>query len=357
MVNNRFFSIAVLLVGLAVAMLFSQCVTIAATTGGTNVVETTISIESQEDFSNLRSLITNRIRMGANDIRIVFKKGTYVYGNNHLYFNGASYNGVSFHFIGNGSTILADGESFVWNARGEKFFNANYEYLDGNGNDYNIWSEMYQTDRLVEVVNKNTKLCRIHCRDIRSLGSVNLKDAKILLTQWYTSTIYNVLRIEGEYVYFEASDLSKYENDYNVNRDYLVGNVYPRFKLSNVLGARTRSAHLYECQNSRFLFADRVQVGTLEITGFDFNGGTTVNPLIHLKSVSVVSPIRIHGNVFRNMKDTVIGITGTSDVQIFDNEFLSNYATCISSANGCKNIIVEHNKFSISVCVLRIRSA
>lgn len=304
-----------------------------------------INIRSQEDFSKITQLIKSKVNKGAKNITIVFKKGRYEYNNNHIYLTGNQFKNVSIRLLGNNSEIISAGESFSWNPTGNGYFNKKYEYIDENGNDYDIWSEAYQADKLIEVVNEKEKLCRIHCDDLGLTTNKTCQNVEILLTMWYRSEVYKVKKIEKGYVYFVAGNLSKYKGDYNVNQDFLVAKVYPRFKLCNTYKTRP-CERLYECQKSRFLFLSNVSFASFELSGFLFNGGATENSLIQLKKVNSSSPIKIHDNTFKNMKGRVISISETHDVQIFDNSFESNYTYCISSGNSSKNTCIVRNSFS-----------
>ena len=304
-----------------------------------------INIKSQADFLKITQLIKSKVNKGAKNISIVFAKGRYEYQNNHIYLTGNQYKNVSIRLYGNNSEIVSAGESFTWNPTRNKYFNKSYEYIDEQGNDFDIWSRMYQSDKLIEVVNAKEKLCRIHCNDLGLPSSNRCQNVEILITIWYRSTVYKVKKIEKGYVYFVASDLSKYNGDYNVNQDYLVGKVYPRFKLCNIYKTSPKT-RLYECQKSRFLFLSNLNIAFFELSGFVFSGGSTENSLIHLKNVNSSSPISIHNNTFKNLKGKVISISSTPDVQVLDNDFHSNYTYCITSGNASKNTSIVRNSFN-----------
>ena len=304
-----------------------------------------INIKSQEDFLKITQLIKNKVDKGDTIISVVFAKGRYEYQNNHIYLTGDQYRNVSIRLYGNNSEIVSAGDSFTWDSTSNKYFNKNYEYIDEQGKDFDIWSRMYQSDRLIEVVNAKEKLCRIHCNNLGLLPNNNCQNVEILITKWYSSEVYKVNKIEKDYVYFVASDLYKYKGDYNVNQDYLVGKVYPRFKLCNIYNTTPR-LRLYECKKSRFLFLSNLNIASFELYGFVFSGGTRDNSLIHLKNVNSLLPIRIHDNTFKNMKGRVISISSTYDVQVFDNVFNSNYTYCITSGNTSRNTSIVRNSFT-----------
>ena len=318
---------------------------ISASAGKSSISGEIINIQSQEDFLRITQLIKSKVNKGAKSITIVFKKGRYEYNNNHIYLTGNQFKNVSIRLLGNNSEIISAGKSFSWNPSSNDYFNKNYEYIDESGKDFDIWSEAYQADKLIEVVNEKERLCRVHCDDLGLTTNLECQNVEILLTMWYRSEVYKVKKIDKGYVYFVAGNLSRYKGNYNVNQDYLVGKVYPRFKLCNTYRTRP-SGRLYECQKSRFLFLSNVSFVSFEISGFVFNGGTAENSLIQLKKVSSSSPIKIHNNTFQNMKGRVISISETHDVQVFENSFESNYTYCISSGNSSKNTCIVRNSFS-----------
>ena len=304
-----------------------------------------IRIKTQEDFLKITQLINNKVNKGAKSITIVFDKGRYEYISNHIYLTGRQFKDVSIRLLGNNSEIVSSGNTFTWNPARNSFFNKKCEYIDESGNDFDIWSEVYQSDKLIEVVSEKEKLCRVHCESLGLPTNTICQNVEILITMWYRSEVYKVKKIEKGYVYFVADNLSKYNGNYNVNQDYLVGKVYPRFKLCNIYKTRP-SKRLFECQKSRFLFLNNVSIASFELSGFIFNGGAADNSLIQLKKVDSSSPIRIHDNVFKNLKERVISISSTDDVQVYDNAFHSNYTYCVSSGNTSRNTCVVRNSFS-----------
>ncbi len=248
---------------------------------------TTLRIETQIDFDGLKASLLDLIASGEKNIVVDFDKGRYYYKFQHVYLADKQFPDVSIRFKGNGSTIISAGKDLKNDGHAVKY-SKGAGFIDVNGNDYANYSRMFQSDSIVEILDDSTKLCRIHCSDLQDIGVIDCSYVYIRLTSWFISYLYRVLKISGGYVYFIADNLapgySQY-GDYNVNYDYTVGKILPRFRLINVpIGGckiastsegiinRSDESVIHLCESGFFIFFLNCALKHLAIEGFNLIG-------------------------------------------------------------------------------------
>ena len=222
------------------ARVFSYCLFLALLCGQVNAFarcsKYIIYVQSQQDFDRLGSVIRLQLSEGEKQIVVDFANGKYYYKHQHLYFADSQYPETSITFRGNGATIISAGRDMK---SGELLseYNEHAGIIDKVGNDYQNFSGMFQADTLVEILDVSAKKCRLHCKEIEGAGMGDCTNAFIRLTSWFTSYLYPINKIESGYVYFVADNLAPgytaYGN-FNVNYDYTVGKILPRFRLINL---------------------------------------------------------------------------------------------------------------------------
>lgn len=320
--------------------------------------KTTIKVESQKDFDSLSKKIVNALSKGDKDVIVDFSRGHYYYKQQHINFAGKVNPGVSIQFRGNGSTIVSAGNDLI-NGSSVVFFKE-AGFIDSNGKDYQNYSQMFQSDSMVEILDEKTKQCRIHCYELKQLDFIDCTNIFIRLTSWYTSFLYQVDKISDSYVYFTASNLSSgysWYGNYNVNYDLTVGKLFPRFRLVNApvnnnaivslphgLTNTSSNNTIHRCETGYFITFSKSQFKRVTIEGFNIIGCRSDCRVIqfhHLKAESIeIKKTKISG-----ARGITVYVDNTDNVKIESCEFYDNYKDVIYITNTCANTSIINNKF------------
>ena len=166
---------------------------------------TTLLVSSQEDFDSMPVALRHALAQKPEKVRVVFEPGTYLVRDDHINLFGLDCPGTDLVFEGNGAILTGTAPTIKAGP----------------------FSRM---DRLVEVVDKTSGLCRVRTRK-RLDGEGQLY---IQITSWYRTFTAPVTEIKGRYLYFTLEGLKKTGLAYNVNGDFTYGKQLPRFRLLRI---------------------------------------------------------------------------------------------------------------------------
>lgn len=318
---------------------------------------TIISVHNQSDFDLVSENLQRILKTGAKDITIRVFPGRYYFHDNHISLKNSYNNDVSIHIIGDGAEIVSAGHYILKHDVDIGAFSPFAIYLDKNHDDICFWSNMYQSDTLVEILEEKSKVCRIHCKDINLPVSTDCSNAWLQLTEWYMSGTYKVQRVEGHYIYFIASDLKKgippYGN-FNVNYDYTVVKKFPRFRICNLpisscrvtLDRIVSEAALYQCTSSCFLNIYGSDFKQIDLSGLKFVGNCKGSKLFNLQGARTKNGLFITNCQFSAIQSIVIYMLGTPNVVISRCIFKDCYDYVLLGIDkGTKNTIITENLF------------
>ena len=331
-------------------MLVALCLTCNALAG-------VITIDNQLDFDMLQSEIEKAIKSGDKDIIVSFGRGPFYYKDDHVLLRDVYSKDVTLQFKGNKTKIISSGRQYRKGDIYEGGFSTKYVWLGPKLNDLFIWGQMYQTDRMVDIVDEGAKLCRVHSPEFNLDAEKVGPNAWLQLTEWYMSGTYKIEKIEGKDVYFTAGDLkpglAAYGN-YNVNYDYTVVKKYPRFRVCN-LGDATSTLNIeegkpvaqdfYECHSSTFLQIYGSDFLKIDISGISFYGNADKNMLFRLLGARVSGGISIHHCEFHGIKSVAIYMMLTSNTTISDCRFEDCYDHVLLAISKVKNTRITGNYF------------
>lgn len=321
--------------------------------------KTILEIKSQNDFDGLSTALKNYLSKGEKNIVVEFAKEKYYYKTLHVFFTDKQFPDVSIKFKGNGATIIAAGKDLIADSSAIQYMNG-AGFIDAKGRDYENYSRMFQSDSLVEILDVNSKLCRIHCPDLESVRNVDCTNAYIRLTSWFTSYLYRVSRIADSYVYFTADNLApgytQYGN-YNVNYDYTVGKILPRFRLINIplggceivstpkgIANKSTEQIIHQCEAGYFLFFENSEFKCLSIEGFNIIGSRADSPIIRFRNFKA-KRVLITESVMSAARGRVVYAEKTDNILINKCEFYDNYLDVICISNTCTNATIKDNLF------------
>ena len=304
-----------------------------------------IRVADQGAFDALGNSIKAAVRGGAKTLEIVLAPGTYKYSEKHI--NLTNLKDVSIRMTGNSAILLPVGTALPQGRRAEVLYTKTY--LDAvTLQPVDLWSEMQWCDGLVEILDKNTKACRLKVKDPSCLK--NGKPARIHLTQSYDSASYPVDKVQGDYIYFTADDLTVVGDGYSVNQDYIDGQSYPRFKLFPE--TVTPTAPLYACETANFLTVGYSSFKDFQVSGIRFMGGKSGDYLIRMTSVPGKN-IVFSDCEFAGIRTGVAYLENADDVTFIRNYFHDNYYYGISSTLLSSGTKILDNRFENNCFILR----
>lgn len=327
---------------------------------------TVISITNQEEFDGIMSSINNAVSQGATQIIIEFSPGRYYFKERHIDFANKDYHNIAVRFIGNGAYFIGSNKVFV---SGESFgedFDNSYAYIDDDMNPVSFWGKMHTTDKELEVVDKASKLCRIHYEGIKDYSESECMQVFIFTSQSYRAKSYKVKYIKSNYVYFIADDLaSLWGTNYNINFDYVITQKkeHTRFKLCNIPGESenyvrngkiilsNKYKRVYQCNIKTLFHFSKSNLRYVEVKGFNICGNRATyrnhpQSLIYLANSSFQSGFYVHDCTFSSLKSQAMNASNTCNIQLSNNKLKYLYDQGFDIDNSCSDIYITYNEFS-----------
>lgn len=318
----------------------------------------TIIIKTQNDFDELSSTINKSLANGYKDIHINIYPGTYYYKSDHINLAGKNYPDASIIIKGNRATLVAQGIRHYVTSACIAPFSPDHAFLYLSNDIIDVWSPLYQTEELIEVVSLNSKLCRI--KNYSKASNLSHAGSYIQITNWFQSFVYQINKIENEYIYFTADNLAKgYREGWNVNNDYNYGQCYPRYRLSNVkpesnsffiedkISTSNNVYSVYECIATRFLVLGYgTNLGIVSIDGISFVGNAHNGELGVFSLLSPSGRVVITNCQFKGIRSSrVVAIGNKNNVSILNCQFEDCSESCIVSSLGAENTIISNCVF------------
>ena len=277
-----------------------------------------INVKNQDQFDSIDEQIKAAITKGEQSIRVVIKKGTYIFHENHVSLKEITYNGC----------ISVEGKDVVVTSC-ENFRNPLEE---------KPWPEMRMAEGLIRVQDITNKICLLPYRNSSTEFS-NI--SQIQVTKSYKAPVYNVVDVNSEGILFYADDL-KYNSkhirkDYSVNSDYIINGSFPRFRAYD-------TSIITKAEATCFLKIENSNLGSLIIKDIQFHGNKEGVALIRIQNVNTTG-ILIQKCRFNRIFSRVAIFDKTSNV-VFDNNIISNTAGDeVRFVHGCDNARVTNNLF------------
>lgn len=296
-----------------------------------------IEVQTQGEFDGLDTQIKQVLKTGISDIEIQLQTGIYYYGEKHLDFSSLNYPKASITIMGEGSYLIG------------KDLGAARSWQDGTFRatmlqDVDRWSAFEQSPSMVEVVDRQAKMCRIRVPyKQKAQNEMKCEGQYLQLTEWYDSKVYPVIRRDKKYIYFYAPDLkySQSFGEWNVNYDLVYGHVTPRYR---TIDQKVTSEEVTFCQSSTFLNLWHSKLGRVTLQGIVFGPNNGRAPLIDTDMLECES-LQVTSCIFRGVRGLVAKVWHTDNVQIHANTFEGCYAGVIESYNGSAKTEVSNNEF------------
>lgn len=318
-----------------------------------------INIKTQAAFEDISSTIDRTLANGSKDILINIYPGTYYYRNDHINLAGKNYPEASLRIKGRRVTLVAQGIRFVDSNNSLGAFSPEHAFLNNRNDVIDVWSPIYQTNELIEIVSPESKLCRI--KNYSRASSISTAGSFIQITSWFQSFVYRINKIEAEYIYFTADNLTQgYRGGWNVNNDYNYGKIYPRYRLSNVTTEvnsffidhekviiPNNDSFVYECEATRFLVLGyETYLRSVSIDGISFVGNAYDGELGVFSLLAPFGRIVINNCHFKGIQSSqVVSVGNKNNVSVQNCLFENCSESGVVSGLSAENTNVSNCKF------------
>ncbi|MBQ0074363.1 MAG: right-handed parallel beta-helix repeat-containing protein, partial [Prevotella sp.] len=325
-----------------------------------------INIDTQSTFDSIPLLLTQQLKSGETEIDISIAGKQFCFNENHVSLKGLRYPDTRISIHGTEGTIIRSGGMSYTKGDTYKFgYNHQNTFLNNKNQELSLWSDTRTASDTIQILNRDSKQCFIPFKGLQPQTSDMCKYTYVLITMWYTSSIYKVERITETGIYFTCSDLAfnSHFKCYNVNLDngYLSlvkkERCTPRFRLCNSIDSpntiadgyvSTESQRILECRYSTFLSIDDCEFRAITVENITFTGNAKnyhESALINCRNTTMEDGLHISNNTFRHLKSYAVYITATDDVTFSNNEVEDCASGILKSCNNCSNTIVSDNTF------------
>lgn len=294
-----------------------------------------IHIQDQPAFDQLGPSILKAVDSGEREILVDIGSGVYRFHENHIDLRQKQWGDVCITIRGKDARLIGDGYDGMFR---QEEFRTDVCYLDGRLEKLDFST---RTERARSAVHVFGDKGRLDTGD-RKLNQGRCSGVYIRITQWFTSRLYPVLRIDRGVVTFEAKDLRRFGMFYEPNADLYYGKQVPRYRLYNLPLAETPSVHA--CEATCFLYLAGCRFSSFTVEGLSFLGnasGKTLVDFYHCKS----GIYRIVNCQFRNLLSHAVYMSGTSDVTLEKNLFTGCERNVVHADMDSKHARILANRF------------
>lgn len=281
-----------------------------------------IRIKNQGDFDKIKEDVTAAYTNGWKNIKVIIYPGVYTFHTDHLQLDIEDAK-ASIRIIGKRAVLTCDN---------------NYEK---GGYEEDNWTDIYQTESLIEIKDEKKKLCFIPFKN-RLTAEERGRYAQVQTTSWFRAPIYNITEIDNEGIFFVVPNL-RYEKDidgkklYNIHEDYILNRCATRFRLFDKAKTGNNAA-------SRFLVLEKCKMRLFSMSGLRFVGCSSGFSLLYMNNV-VAEQIDINNCAFESIQGNVAIFESCSNVVFKNNEIKNTYGHEVSFRKGCSNVYVTDNHF------------
>lgn len=298
-------------------------------------VDLEIQVSNQQQFNRISDNILDAVRVGKKHIVVKIRRGKYTYSDKQFFLN-LNAPDVSVDIVGKNVFLYPEGinSSGASNHLYSYYHPKSYEYVD-------FWSSVYRLDSQVEIVDEKSRLCRFRSADLCSILSVG---DVIQLSEWYNSQYYNVERIDGEFIYFIASDMvyDKTYKCYNVNYDHGYGSTYPRVRAwrqaVHQAAIEGIASNLVSIKDSKLLSFTMCGLNVMASSCVKFKS------LVSFNNVEALQ-LSVRNCNFENCKSVCVNTINSNNVNCKKCSFKHCYNTCIKADNYSENLVVNNCTF------------
>ena len=158
----------------------------------------TILVSSQTDFDALPGRLSSAVSGDTRQVTITITPGRYFYRESHLAIQSVHRPDLSI-------IIQAEGAEFIGVASTSDGYLDAIVSLDSSDSAYDL-PEPKQVLARPQIIDLKTGLCRVRA-DEKSISQRKAGNLYLVLTQWYTSRVFKVVKIASGYIWFTADPL------------------------------------------------------------------------------------------------------------------------------------------------------
>ena len=294
--------------------------------------ETVLTVSDQSGFNALPGRLQQALK-GKDDIKVVFSPGVYYFKEKHLTIGNVQRPDLSLTFQCQGAVFVpAEGKEKDWS---DFFFNpAKLEPVE-------MFTSLKQVRRRPEIVDRKMGLCRVRTRE-QAVPEKKAGDLYLVLTQWFTSQVYKVERIERGYIYFRSEKLTSDGSPWtDPDSDYRYGKVLPRYVLlrpsSAPSGVRRGTA-------SRFLTVSGSRFKGFSQKGARFVGNGGKDCLIQFYAVEA-EHLELSGCQFEHQHGNAVQVQHTGGFHFLNNQLSGLWRTGIIVDYFSPRAVLSGNRF------------
>lgn len=293
---------------------------------GSSKTACTISIDNQEQFDDLQSLLDTAISKGYRTITVNLVPGHYYYSENHLAFINKNLPKVTVAIKGNGAFLTGKG---VFNPTGEAFrLNSSYLIKDSL---LTSFSSVYKAKSVVTHV-KGT-LYKIKCP---KLPGTARKADYIKLTEAYNAHNYPVEKIRRSTVFFHA------ESPEWLNMDFTFAKQMPRFKLS----VCPTGKNVFRSDVCCFMYFYCSSFKSVSVEGVYFTGNANLKYMSLIRTIELkCEQFKIEQCSFNCLMGNLMEAQKTSNIFFINNKVTYCNGFGLTTDAYCDNTRVLNNTF------------
>ena len=294
--------------------------------------ETVLTVSDQTGFDALSARLQQALK-GKDDVKVIFSPGVYYYREQHLAIGNVQRPDLALSFQCHGAVFVpAEGKDKSWD---DVFVNP--ETLEA----LELFTPLKQVRRRPEIVDLKTGLCRVRTRE-QAVPEGKAGDLYLVLTQWFTSQVYPVEKIQRGDIYFRSEKLTSDGNAWtDPDSDYRYGKVLPRYVLYRPLPA---SSGMHRGTSSRFLTVSGSKLKAFSLQGARFVGNGGKDCLIQFYAVESEG-IELAGCQFEHMHGNAVQVQHTARFRFRNNRLSGLWRTGIIVDYFSPEAVIADNRF------------
>jgi len=298
-----------------------------------------IRVGRQSDFDRMGQRIVQAVSAGESDIVVDIDPGLYYYHEDHLAFKNVHWDSVSICLRGHNAILVGVGKDGLYSGTD---FKMGVCYLDDTLGVNRLVTPMKRAQERIRPVSPASGL---YCLEtgIRQLNLREGMNVHVQLSQWFTSRIYPVERIEKGKVYFTDSQRSPYGSPYHPDADYYYAKQMPRYRFFNA--PSVRAAGLHACEASRFLLLSGSSVKSFIIEGMVFRGNSAKKESLLDFYYCPSGEYHVRNCRFEGLMNYAAYATGTDSLFFEGNTAVGCKGSVVQADIRSKHARIRHNCF------------